>query len=138
MGSTLGPRAASIGGKEVGRCGFRLAPPSEGFSLAIVGCSRHWLVGRTLKMDTSVFSEAMWRLILTPLTTEVLKLLRPGRPQLALVPWDSHNPSPGERQKPRVSETSLLGFHAHRTAEREGVATRHKLWDSLPKAMYRV
>lgn len=50
------------------------APPSEGFSLAIVGCSRHGLAGRTLKMDTSVFSEAVWRLILTPLTTEVLKL----------------------------------------------------------------
>lgn len=80
------------------------ASPSEG--LATVGCSRHWLPGRPLKMDTSIFLEAIWRLILTSLT--------PGRPHLALVPWDSHKPSLGERQKPRVSETSLLDFYVHR------------------------
>lgn len=32
----------------------------------------------------------------------------------------------------------LLGIYAHRAAGTEVVAARHKLWDSLPRAIYRV
>lgn len=59
-------------------------------------------------------------------STHTCVLLQPGRPRLALVPCDSHNA--GEGQKPRVSETSLLGIYAHRTAGREAVPARHNLW----------
>lgn len=50
------------------------APPSENFTLVVVGYKRLCLPGRSLKTDTILFSEATWRLVLTSLTPEGLEL----------------------------------------------------------------